>query len=162
MKNKLYLLLITVMACFALSACGDSDEGTKEMKTYEYDNSGDVVIENDSLKLSVSGSSTQLEVTDKATGKVYRSNPTAEDVEKYANADGHYKDVLSSTLNLTYSNNTDTKKEIDNYSQCIRDNKFYKIEKVNDNEIKVSYSVGDFEKTYTCPVEVSTQKLCLL
>ena len=41
MKNKLYLLLITVMACFALSACGDSDEGTKEMKTYEYDNSGD-------------------------------------------------------------------------------------------------------------------------
>ena len=55
MKNKLYLLLITVMACFALSACGDSDEGTKEMKTYEYDNSGDVVIENDSLKLSVSG-----------------------------------------------------------------------------------------------------------
>lgn len=77
MKNKLYLLLITVMACFALSACGDSDEGTKEMKTYEYDNSGDVVIENDSLKLSVSGSSTQLEVTDKATGKVYRSNPTA-------------------------------------------------------------------------------------
>ena len=37
MKNKLYLLLITVMACFALSACGDSDEGTKEMKTYEYD-----------------------------------------------------------------------------------------------------------------------------
>ena len=88
MKNKLYLLLITVMACFALSACGDSDEGTKEMKTYEYDNSGDVVIENDSLKLSVSGSSTQLEVTDKATGKVYRSNPTAEDVEKYANADG--------------------------------------------------------------------------
>ena len=82
MKNKLYLLLITVMACFALSACGDSDEGTKEMKTYEYDNSGDVVIENDSLKLSVSGSSTQLEVTDKATGKVYRSNPTAEDVCK--------------------------------------------------------------------------------
>ena len=45
MKNKLYLLLITVMACFALSACGDSDEGPKEMKTYEYDNSGDVVIE---------------------------------------------------------------------------------------------------------------------
>ena len=100
MKNKLYLLLITVMACFALSACGDSDEGTKEMKTYEYDNSGDVVIENDSLKLSVSGSSTQLEVTDKATGKVYRSNPTAEDVEKYANADGHYKDVLLSLIHI--------------------------------------------------------------
>ena len=30
MKNKLYLLLITVMACFALSACGDSDETLSE------------------------------------------------------------------------------------------------------------------------------------
>ena len=39
MKDKLYLLLITVMACFALSACGDSDEGTKDKKTYENDNS---------------------------------------------------------------------------------------------------------------------------
>ena len=40
MKNKFNLLLITVMACLALSASGDSDEGTKEMKTYQYDNSG--------------------------------------------------------------------------------------------------------------------------
>lgn len=159
MKNKLYLLLIAVLTCFALVACGESDEGQGEMETYEYDNSGDVTIENDSLKLTVSGSSTQLEITDKATGKVYNSNPTAEEVEKYANADGQYKDVLSSTLNLTYSNETDTQKEIDNYSQCVRDNKFYKIEKVSDNEIKVSYSVGDFEKTYTCPVAIKESRM---
>lgn len=159
MKNKLYLLLIAVLACFALVACGESDEGKKEMKTYEYDNSGDVTIENDSLKLTVSGSSTQLEITDKTTGKTYSSNPTADEVEKYAAAEGHYKDVLSATLNLTYSNNTDTKKEIDNYSQCIRDNKFYQIEKVSDNEIKVSYSVGDFEKTYNCPVAIKESRM---
>ena len=81
MKKKLYLLLIAVLSCFVFVACGESDEGNKEMKTYEYDNSGDVAIENDSLKLTVSGSSTQIEITDKATGKTYRSNPSSEDVE---------------------------------------------------------------------------------
>lgn len=159
MKNKLYLLLLAALTCFVLAACGETEEGQKEMETYEYDNSGDATIENDSLKLTVSGSSTQLEITDKATGKVYKSNPTAEEVEKYADAEGQYKDVLSSTLNLTYSNDTDTQKEIDNYSQCVRDNKFYKIEKVSDNEIKVSYSVGDFEKTYICPVAIKESRM---
>lgn len=159
MKNKLYLLLIAVLTCVVLVACGEANDGQTEMETYEYDNSGDATIENDSLKLTVSGSSTQLEITDKATGKVYKSNPTAEEVEKYADADGQYKDVLSSTLNLTYSNDTDTQKEIDNYSQCVRDNKFYKIEKVSDNEIKVSYSVGDFEKSYTCPVAIKESRM---
>ncbi len=159
MKNKLYLLLIAVLACFVLVACGSSGNGSAEIETYEYDNSGDVTIENDSLKLTVSGSSTQLEITDKTTGKVYTSNPSAEEIEQYANADGQYKDVLSATLNLTYSNSTNTLKEIDNYSQCIADNQFYSIEKVSDTEIAVSYSIGDFEKTYTCPLAIKESRM---
>lgn len=95
----------------------------------------------------------------KKTRKTYRSNPTAEEIEKYANADGQYKDVLSATMALTYSNNTDTQKEIDNYSQCIRDNKFYKIEKVSDTEVVVRYSVGDFEKTYVCPIAIKESRM---
>lgn len=158
MKNKLYLLLIAVITCLCLVACGDEGK-QKELGTYEYDNSGDVTIENDSLKLTVSGSSTQLEITDKATGKVYRSNPTAEEIEKYADADGQHKDVLSAVFGLTYSNNTDTRVEIDSYSQCVRDNKFYKIEKVDDNTIKVGYSVGDFEKNYVCPVAIKESRM---
>ena len=158
MKNKLYLLLVAIVACLCLVACGESEE-QGEMGTYEYDNSGDVTIENDSLKLTVSGSSTQLEITDKASGKIYRSNPTAEDIEKYADADGQHKDVLSATLGLTYSNNTDTRVEIDSYSQCVRDNKFYKIEKVDDNTVKVSYSIGAFEKNYVCPVAIKESRM---
>lgn len=159
MKNKLYLLLIAVLSCFMLVACGESEGNSAEMETYEYDNSGDVTISNGSLSLTVSGSSTQIEVKDEKTGKTYKSNPTAEEIAKYANAEGQHKDVLSATLNLTYSNYTDTQKEIDNYSQCIRDNKFYKIEKVSDTEVKVSYSVGDFEKTYVCPVAIKESRM---
>lgn len=159
MKSKLYLLLIAVLSCFVFVACGEEEGNSAEMETYEYDNSGDVTISNGLLSLTVSGSSTQIEVKDEKTGKTYRSNPTAEEIEKYANADGQYKDVLSATMALTYSNNTDTQKEIDNYSQCIRDNKFYKIEKVSDTEVVVKYSVGDFEKSYVCPIAIKESRM---
>lgn len=159
MKNKLYLLLIAILSCFVFAACGETEDTTADMETYEYDNSGDVKISNGTLSLTVSGSSTQIEVKDERSGKVYRSNPTAEEIQKYCKSDGQFKDVLSSTLGLTYSNSTDTQKEIDNYSQCIRDNKFYDIDKVSDNEIAVKYSIGDFEKTYVCPVAIKESRM---
>ena len=114
-KKSLLLFLVVILSCFALAACNEESGSTAEMETYEYDGSGDVKIENDSLAVSVSGSSTQVEITDKKTGKVYKSNPSAEDIAKYGNATGQYKDVLSATLGLTYSNSTNTEKEIDNY-----------------------------------------------
>ena len=49
--------------------------------------------------------------------------------------------------------------EIDSYSQCVRDNKFYKIEKVDDNTVKVSYSIGAFEKNYVCPVAIKESRM---
>ena len=158
MKNKLYLLLVAVLCCFVLSACGDEGSGTGELAAYEYDNSGDVTIANDSLSLTVSGSSTQVEIKDKKSGKTYRSNPSAADIAKYANATGQHRDILSATLGLTYSNITDTQKQIDNYGSCII-NGNYKIEKVSDTEVKVSYSIGDFEKTYACPVAIKESRM---
>lgn len=157
-KKSLLLFLVVILSCFALAACNEESGSTAEMETYEYDGSGDVKIENDSLAVSVSGSSTQVEITDKKTGKVYKSNPSAEDIAKYGNATGQYKDVLSATLGLTYSNSTNTEKEIDNYGSCIV-NGNYSIEKVSDTEIKVSYSVGDFEKTYICPIAIKKSRM---
>ena len=158
MKNKLYLLLIAVLCCFALSACSGDDTGSAEMKTYEYDNSGDVTIENDSLSLTVSGSSTQATILDKNTGKTYTSNPSADDIAKYGNATGQYADILHATLALTYSNNTNTETSIDNYASCIV-NGNYQIEKASDTEVIVHYSVGDFEKTYACPIAIKESRM---
>lgn len=157
-KKGFYLLLVVVFSCIGLAACGEESASTAEMETYEYDNSGDITIENDSLALSVSGSSTQVEITDKKTKKVYRSNPTAADIEKYGKATGQFKDILSATLGLTYSNSTNTEKEIDNYGSCIV-NGNYSIEKVSDNEVKINYSIGDFEKTYVCPIAIKKSRM---
>ncbi|MCH5264340.1 MAG: hypothetical protein J1F02_00460 [Lachnospiraceae bacterium] len=158
MKNKLYLLLLAMLCCFVLSACSDNKSGTGEMKTYEYDNSGDVTIENDSLSLTVSGSSTQVQITDKNTGKTYTSNPSADDIAKYGNATGKFEDILRATLALTYSNATNTETDIDNYGSCII-NGNYQIEKVSETEVAVRYSVGDFEKTYVCPIAIKESRM---
>ena len=158
MKNKLYLLLVAVLCCFIFVACGEEDDGTGEMTAYEYDNSGDVTIANDSLSLTVSGSSTQVQVTDKKTGKTYLTNPSAADIEKYAHAEGQHKDVLNATLGLIYSNKTNTEKEIDNYSSSVI-NGNYSIEKVSGTEVKINYSIGDFEKTYVCPVAIKESRM---
>lgn len=158
MKNKLYLLLVAVLCCFIFVACDDDGNNTGEMAAYEYDNSGDVTIANDSLSLTVSGSSTQVELKDKKSGKTYLSNPSAADIAKYAKATGQHKEVLSATLGLIYSNRTNTEKEIDNYGSCIV-NGNYKIEKVSDNEVRVIYSIGDFEKTYSCPVAIKESRM---
>lgn len=157
-KKGFYLLFVVVFSCIVLAACGEEEGGSAEMETYEYDNSGDVTIENESLELSVSGASTQVQITDKKTGKVYRSNPTAGDVAKYAKATGQFKDILSATLGLTYSNTTNTEKEIDNYSSSIV-NGNYSIEKVSENEVKINYSIGDFEKTYVCPIAIKKSRM---
>lgn len=158
MKSKLYLLLVAVLCCFIFVACGEEDDGTGEMTAYEYDNSGDVTIANDSLSLTVSGSSTQVQVTDKKTGKTYLTNPSAADIEKYAHAEGQHKDVLNATLGLIYSNKTNTEKEIDNYSSSVI-NGNYSIEKVSGTEVKINYSIGDFEKTYVCPVAIKESRM---
>lgn len=158
MKNKLYLLLVAILCCFIFVACDEDGNGSGEMTAYESDNSADVTIANDSLSLTVSGSSTQVEIKDKKTGKTYLSNPSAADIEKYAKATGQHKSILSSTLGLTYSNRTNTEKEIDNYDSCIA-NKNFTIEKVSESEIKVNYSIGDFEKTYTCPVAIKESRM---
>lgn len=157
-KKAFYLFLLVILSCFVLAACNEGTGSTAEMETYEYESGEDVKIENDSLAVNVSGSSTQVEITDKRTGKVYKSNPTAAEVKKYANATGQFKDILSATLGLTYSNSKNTEKEIDNYGSCIV-NGNYNIEKVSNNEIKVSYSVGDFEKVYVCPVAIKKSRM---
>lgn len=158
LKKGLFLFLVAVFSCIGLAACNEETGSTAEMETYEYDNSGDVTIENKFLALSVSGSSTQVEITDKKTKKTYRSNPTAADIAKYGKATGQYKDILSATLGLTYSNSTNTEKEINNYGSCIV-NGNYSIEKVSGYEVKVNYSIGDFEKTYVCPIAIKKSRM---
>lgn len=158
MKKKLYLFLLAIATCFILTACDSDEKKAVQMETYERENTNNVEIQDDSLKLTVEGETSQVVVTDLKTNKVYRSNPTAEDIQKYANAKGQYKDILSATLDLKYSDSKNNEKEIDNYSNSIVDGR-YKIEKVSNNEVVVNYSIGEIEKTYACPLVIKESRM---
>ncbi|MCM1245053.1 MAG: DUF5696 domain-containing protein [Roseburia sp.] len=159
MKKKFYLLLVAAIASmFALAGCGESTTGYKELTAYTNEDSKTETISNSALELTVDKDSSTFVLEDKAHGKVYRSNPTPEDIEKYANAKGQLKDVLNATMVLTYSNSTNTQKEINNYNASIADGN-YRIEKVSETEIDVYYTVGDVEKLFVCPLVIKESKM---
>lgn len=158
MKKKFCLLLIATMASFALAGCGESETGYKELTSYTNEESQSQTISNSALELTVDKDSSTFTLKDKVHDKVYTSNPSAEDVEKYANAKGQLKDMLNATMILTYSNSTDTQKEINNYTASILDGN-YSIEKVSDTEIDVHYTIGDIEKLFVCPLVIKESKM---
>ena len=82
---------------------------------------GTLTMENDKLLFEMDRSTTQFSVTDKATGKVWYSNPPERDKDPIALAVN--KEVLSSTLNVTY---TSSSGEIDlnNYAYSIENQNF--------------------------------------
>lgn len=159
MKKKFYVLLVAAIASmFALAGCGETTTGYKELTAYTNEDSKTETISNSALELTVDKDSTTFVLTDKANGKVYRSNPTQEDIEKFANAKGQLKDVLNATMVLTYSNSTDTQKEINNFNSSISDGN-YRIEKVSETEIDVYYTVGDVEKLFVCPLVIKESRM---
>ncbi len=159
MKKKFCLLLVAAIASmFALIGCGESNTGYKELTAYTNEDSKTETISNSALELTVDKDSTTFVLKDKAHGNVYRSNPTPEDIEAFANAKGQLKDVLNATMVLTYSNSTDTQKEINNYNSSISDGN-YRIEKVSENEIDVYYTIGDLEKLFVCPLVIKESRM---
>lgn len=158
MKKKFGLLLVAALASFALVGCGDSASSYKELTSYTNEDSQEVTISNSSLELTVDKDTTTFVLKDKKNGKEYRSNPSSEDIEKYANAKGQLKEMLNATLLVKYSNKTDTQKDINNYSQSILDGN-YKIEKVSDDTVAVHYTIGDIEKLYVCPLVIKESSM---
>lgn len=159
MKKKFYLLLVAAIASiFALTGCGESTTGYKELTSYTNEDSKTETISNSALELTVDKDSTTFVLKDKKHGNVYRSNPTPEDIEEFANAKGQLKDVLNATMVLTYSNSTDTQKEINNFNSSISDGN-YRIEKVSETEIDVYYTIGDVEKLFVCPLVIKESKM---
>ena len=98
-----------------------------------------IVVENDSLKLTMDPVTTQITLEVKETGKIWYSNPPAAAEDPLAVAS--YKGRLQSTLLLTFSQATGLQTTFDNFSYGI-DNQLYEIEQ-GDDYIKVNYSTED-------------------
>ena len=109
-----------------------------------------LTMENDSLLFELDPTTTQFQVTDKASGEVWLSNPA--DADKDSVALSSNKDALKSTIRVTYQNKSGSV-EMNNYTYSI-ENQNYTIEQTEDGAIAVHYTIGKIDKVYLIPVAV--------
>ncbi len=127
----------------------------RETSVFYYDGDGKpLTMENDELLFTMDGSTTQFTVTNKATGKVWYSNPP--DRANDSLARGVNGERLSSTLGVTYIDSITTI-ELNNYTNSIA-YQSYKTNKQDDGSIRVDYAIGKIEKIYLIPNAITQER----
>ena len=113
-----------------------------------------LIMENDALRFEMDGNTTQFQILDKKTGKIWYSNPP--DREKDGIARAVNKEALSSTLNVTYTS-SGGEVELNNYTYSMM-NQTYEIHELEDGSIRVDYAIGKIEKTYLIPSAITADR----
>ena len=113
-----------------------------------------LTMENDSLLFELDTGTTQFVLTEKASGRVWRSNPENAADDPVAVAAN--KNLLQSTLMVTYSS-ADGVIDYNNYQYSIQ-NGNYAVEQRDDGSIAVIYSVGKIEKVYVIPTAITAER----
>lgn len=106
-----------------------------------------IVLENDSLKLTMDPLTTQFTLEVKETGKIWYSNP--QDVDDDNIAMGLEKTNLKSTLLMSYCGSGGMEFQYNSYQQSAV-NSLYEIE-TGEDYIRVLYSLGNVEREYIYP-----------
>lgn len=114
-----------------------------------------IVLENDSLKLTMDPLTTQFTLEVKETGAVWYS--TAQGAENDMLAKGLEKTNLQSTLLLTYCVSGGSEIQFNSYQQSAV-NGLYEIE-TGEDYIKVLYTLGNLEREYIFPTVIKEADL---
>ena len=113
-----------------------------------------LTMENGDLLFEMDANTTQFQVTNKATGKVWHSNPEGRENDPLAR--GANLDYLSSTLTVTYYDSV-SQIELNNYTYSIS-NQNYTIEPQEDGSIRVNYAVGKIDRKYLIPTAITKER----
>ena len=113
-----------------------------------------LTMENDKLLFEMDPGTTQFTVTEKETGRVWRSNP--EDADQDPIAKSTNKDTLKSTLVVTYTT-AGGEVGLNNYTYSVV-NQTYDIVPQEDGSIRVNYAVGQIERVYRIPSAITVER----
>lgn len=122
--------------------------------TYYEGDAKEIVMENDYLSFVMDPGTTQFVLTEKESGRIWRSNPEGRDQDPIAR--GAYKDSLSSTLYVTYTT-SGGEVSMNNYTYSIQ-NQTYTVSRQEDGSVRVDYSVGQIERIYKIPVAITGER----
>jgi len=151
--KKFVWLLITI-TLLVLTACGGRSYASKNVTIYEYDGSTEeVVLENQYLELRFLPETTEIILTNKASGAVWRSLPGAEDIL----ADPVTRNIMDSLFVLEYANVYGIGQTLFSSEQSVKLGAYqYGIK---DGALEVNYSVGNLERTYVIPPAVPEERM---
>lgn len=113
-----------------------------------------LTMENERLLFEMDPATTQFQITDKKTGKVWYSNPEGRENDPIALTLN--KDTLSSTLNVTYTG-TGGEVELNNYTYSIQ-NQTFDVSRTDDGSIRVDYAIGKIEKEFLLPTFITKER----
>ena len=149
-------LLVILVGILVVIFYKPQEKVFEAFETRSYDGEGEtVVMENDSLRFELDGSTTHFTVTDKDSGAVWHSNPPEAVNDPIAQASE--KTNLQSTLIMMYSTSNGTDSIYNNYQYSIQ-NGLYEIEQ-GDDYVKVCYTIGVMEKEYIFPMAVTEARM---
>ncbi len=106
------------------------------------------VLENNRIKFELDPSTTQFTVTQKATGKIWYSNPPEAKQDPLALT--KEKNNMMSPMLLKYTTENGSEDTYDLYTNSVQ-RKFYTVSK-NGNEIRVDYTIGQMDREYIFPL----------
>ena len=156
----LWLVVLAALACLVVFVFvpiyseKDTSSGREPHLVFYEGDGNNVTIENDHLTLEMDAATTQFKVTSKDNGKVWYSNP--EGREKDPIAHGVNSDLLSSTLNLTYTV-AGSETELNNYRYSMV-NQNFNIYKEDEHTIRIEYAIGQIERSYMIPLAITVER----
>ena len=113
-----------------------------------------LIMENDHLVFEMDAKTTWFSVTEKNTGRVWRSTP--ENAESDPIAQTSNRDTLLSTLLVTYTN-SGGEVTMNNFAYAIK-NQTYDIQQQEDGSIRVNYAIGQIERVYQIPTAITKER----
>lgn len=112
-------------------------------------------LENEHLLMEMDGDSTHFTLTSKKDGHVWHSVPVDAAQDPLALAGS--KNLLQSTLAITYSTTNGVRTLYDNYEYSIK-NQIYTIAQ-EDNALRVDYTLGRIARAYLIPSVVEVERM---
>ena len=148
-------ILVIGWALYGRSADGQADSRLAVAAFYDGEDGATHILENDFLKMTMSADTTLFSVINKEDGHIWQAVPEDAGTDPLALAG--MKNLLRSTLSITYSTTNGVRTLYDNYEYSIK-NKIFRIE-ADENQIRVDYTLGRIDREYFIPAVIPVEKM---
>ena len=157
LPSVIILALLAALVVFVgIPIYSQTEESTliePDILFYEGDSKA-IVMENDEMLFEMDAATTHFKVTEKATGRVWYSNPENADKDTVAIASG--RNLMQATAVVTYTNSAGSI-DMDNYSYSIENGNF-QIEQPEENVVTVRYAIGKIEREFMIPTAITKER----